>query len=67
MISVEEMKKAVNKTVRVKHTYGATTQGLCTEYLQPADEDEEHNISVKENGLVFEINQSEIEEIKILK
>jgi len=66
MISVEEMKNAVNKNVRVKLINGAVAEGYCTEYLWPEDEDEEHNITVRENGILFEINQSEIEEIEIL-
>lgn len=66
MISVEEMKKAVNKEVNIKLTNGNAVKGYCTEYLWPEDEDEEHNITVKENGALLEINQSEIEEIEIL-
>jgi ribosomal protein S12 len=66
MISVEEMKKAVNKEVNIELTNGKVVKGYCTEYLWPEDEDEEHNITVKENGVLLEINQSEIEGVEIL-
>ncbi|WP_303862615.1 hypothetical protein [Alkalibaculum bacchi] len=66
MISVDEMKKAANKEVEVKLINGKISKGYCTEYLWPEDEDEEHNITVRRDGILFEINQSEIEEIEIL-
>ncbi len=66
MISVEEMKNAEYKYVKVKLTSGEVFEGYCTEFLQPEDEDEEYNITVRDNGILFEINQSEIEEIEIL-
>ncbi|MBS4534986.1 hypothetical protein GOQ29_05060 [Clostridium sp. D2Q-14] len=66
MISVEEMKKAEYKKVKVKLTNGIVSEGYCTEYLWPEDDEEKHNITVRENGILFEINQSEIEEIEIL-
>jgi len=68
MINVEEMKKAEYKNVKVKLINGMTSEGYCTEYLQPADDEEEHNITVREDdGILYEINQSEIEEIEILE
>lgn len=52
--------------MKVKLTSGEVFEGYCTEFLQPEDEDEEYNITVRDNGILFEINQSEIEEIEIL-
>lgn len=67
MISVEEMKNAEYKNVKVKLINGMISEGYCTEYLWPEDKDEEHNITLREkDGVLYEINQSEIEEIKIL-
>lgn len=66
MISVEEMKKAANKEVKIKLINGKVSKGYCTEYLWPEDEDEEHNITIRRDGVLFEINQSEIEAIEIL-
>nr|DAL98424.1 MAG TPA: hypothetical protein [Caudoviricetes sp.] len=67
MISVKEMKKAARKNVKVKLTNGMISEGYCTEYLWPEDDEEEHNITVKEDGILYEINQSEIEKIEILE
>lgn len=68
MISVEKMKKAANNEVKVKLINGKISKGYCTEYLWPEDEDEEHNITIrKDDGILYEINQSEIKEIEILE
>ncbi len=67
MISVVEMKNAEYKNVKVKLINGMVSEGYCTEYLWPEDEEEEHNITVKEDGVLYEINQSEIEKIEILE
>ncbi|WP_339063571.1 hypothetical protein [Tepidibacillus marianensis] len=66
MINVQEMRSSVNHLVEVTLTDGMVIQGYCTEYLWPEDEEEEHNITIKQEELYTEINQSEIKSIKII-
>ncbi|SDD06089.1 hypothetical protein [Peptococcus niger] len=67
MVTIEEMKKAARHQVRVTLTSGIISEGFCTEYLWPEPgEDEHHNITVNEGGVLYEINDYEIESIEIL-
>lgn len=67
MITVEEMEKAARHQVCVTLKNGMVSKGYCTEYLWPEPgEDEHHNITVNEGGVLYEINDYEIESIEIL-
>lgn len=67
-VTVEEMEKAINHQVKVVLKSGKVSVGDCYDYQYPQDEDEYHNIAVRESdGIGYEINQHEIESIEILE
>lgn len=65
MVTIEEMKKAVKKHVKVELVNGKIFQGLCTEYNEPEDDDEKDNITVHD-GYYYELNIDRIKSIEIL-
>lgn len=66
MIPRKELRDLPGHNVRVKMTNGMISEGFCTEWQPPADEDERDNITVREHGILYEINDYEIESIEIL-
>ncbi|WP_101773988.1 hypothetical protein [Peptostreptococcus faecalis] len=63
MISIEDMKKAEGKDVKIIFTGGNQFEGKCTYYMRPEDEDEEPTLFIGEDKFAL---QSEIESIEIL-
>ncbi|WP_101772337.1 hypothetical protein [Peptostreptococcus faecalis] len=63
MVSLELMKNAVGKNVKIKFTNGKYLEEKCIQCHQPEDYDEEEYMLEFKHYL---INQSEIESIEIL-
>lgn len=66
MISYKDLWNLPGRDIRVKLKNGMTSEGFCTEYQPPADEDESDNITIERDGFFYEINDYEIESIEIL-
>lgn len=62
MISIEKMKKCINKNVLVTYVDGEKTKGYCSEYFRAEDDDEEPMLGFGNEVIL----QSEIADIEIL-